>query len=143
MTHVHVGPSIVEPIVNGEIIEIIRHHHDRYNGGGLGQDLQGEEIPIGARIVAVADTFDAITSDRPYRAGRSMDEAIFEIKRSSRTQLDPQIVEAFTGTPTDLISGAIRNPDEFGNISEGKTLPRNFTEWRETGDRRVGTVGEL
>jgi putative two-component system response regulator len=111
MTHVYVGPSIVEPIVNKEIIAIIRHHHDRYEGGGILQGaLEGENIPFGARIVAVADTFDAITSDRPYRAGRSMEEAIAEIRRSSGTQLDPRIADTFADTPPEIIAGAIRNP---------------------------------
>ena len=116
MTHVQIGPNIVEPIVNQEIIKIIRHHHDRYNGGGLGQDIHGEEIPICARIVAVADTFDAITSDRPYRAGRSIEEAIAEIKRSAGTQLDPQIAGVFTEMPVDVIEAAIGSPDDASHV---------------------------
>lgn len=83
MTHVQIGPDIVKPIANENIIKVIRHHHDRYDGHGLDQKLAGEDIPLCARIVAVADTFDAMTSNRPYRKAKSIDEAIAEMKRCS------------------------------------------------------------
>jgi putative two-component system response regulator len=123
MMHVEIGPSIVKPLVNEQIVSIIRHHHDRYNGGGLGQDVSGEDIPLGARIVAVADTFDAITSNRPYRAARSISEAIIEIKKSAYTQLDPGVVEAFAGIPVDLIEGAIHGQEINNFIDRGDPVP--------------------
>ena len=61
--------------------------------------VQGKDIPLGARIVAAADTFDAMTSDRPYRSATSTDSAIEEIKRCAGTQLDPEVVEAFLEIP--------------------------------------------
>jgi response regulator RpfG family c-di-GMP phosphodiesterase len=65
MTHAIVGPSLIQPFANGDILGIILHHHDHYDGSGLDQDMTGMDIPRGARIVAVADAFDAMTSDRP------------------------------------------------------------------------------
>ena len=83
MTHAQIGPSIVEPVANQDILGIIRHHHARYDGAGFGQKIAGEEIPLGAKIVAVADTFDAMTSDRPYRQALSHDTACAEIEKNS------------------------------------------------------------
>ncbi len=70
-------------------------HHERWDGGGYPRRLKGEEIPFGARIFALADTYDAIISDRPYRNGKSPDEALQEILRCAGTQFDPKVVEAF------------------------------------------------
>jgi len=98
MTHASVGAHIVKPVVNGKISEMIEHHHDHYNGSGLHQVIAGSDIPLGARIIAVADAFDAMTSDRPYRSAMSITEAIDEIKRCTGTQFDPDIVTAFLKT---------------------------------------------
>jgi len=98
MTHASVGAHIVKPVVNGKISEMIEHHHDHYNGSGLHQVIAGSDIPLGARIIAVADAFDAMTSDRPYRSAMSIAEAIDEIKRCTGTQFDPDIVTAFLKT---------------------------------------------
>ena len=99
MTHCSIGPSIVQPLVNDAIVEVIRHHHDSYDGNGLNQNVSIEDIPLGARILAVADSFDAMTSDRPYRAALSIGQAILEIKRCTGTQFDPAVVKAFLKTP--------------------------------------------
>jgi len=113
MTHAHVGASIVGPVVNGKITKMIEHHHDHYNGSGLHQIISGRDIPLEARILAVADAFDAMTSNRPYRGAMSIAQAVEEIKRCVDTQFDPVIVAAFlrtvqTATPQtrDLQSGA-------------------------------------
>ena len=76
-------------------LPVVRHHHERYDGSGYPSRLAGERIPLAARIFAVADTFDAMTSDRPYRAAMSVEEARDEIRRCAGTQLDPRVVEAF------------------------------------------------
>jgi putative nucleotidyltransferase with HDIG domain len=76
--------------------EIVYAHHERYDGKGYPRGLKGEEIPIGARMFAVADTFDAMTSDRPYRKAMSWEEARDEIARNSGTQFDPEVAEVFT-----------------------------------------------
>jgi putative two-component system response regulator len=95
MTHARVGAEIVRPIVNKKIVEMIEHHHDHYDGDGLHQVIVGNDIPLGARIIAVADAFDAMISDRPYRSAMSTTEAIDEIKSFANTQFDPSVVAAF------------------------------------------------
>lgn len=97
MTHAIVGPNLVKPLVNDEVVSIISHHHDHYDGSGLNQNTAGGDIPLGARIVAAADAFDAMTSDRPYRAALSLKEAREEMKRCSGTQFDPFVVSTLLG----------------------------------------------
>ena len=75
--------------------EIIYTHHERYDGTGYPQGLAGEKIPLAARIFALVDAYDAITSQRPYRRARSHDEAVQEIERLGGTQFDPEVVAAF------------------------------------------------
>jgi hypothetical protein len=75
--------------------KIVLAHHERWDGFGYPRGLRGEEIPLGARIFAVCDTYDAIISDRPYRRGQSPDAALAEILRCAGSQFDPQVVEAF------------------------------------------------
>jgi putative two-component system response regulator len=99
MTHCSIGPGIVRPLVNDTIVDVIRHHHDSYDGTGLNQKIRTEEIPLGARILAVVDSFDAMTSDRPYRAAMPAGKAIAEIKKCAGTQFDPAVVKAFLKTP--------------------------------------------
>ncbi len=99
MTHAHVGAGIVKPVVNGKVVEMIGHHHDHYEGSGMNQVVIGEDIPLGARILAVADAFDAMTSDRPYRSAMSIEEALSEIMRCTGTQFDPVVAAAFLKIP--------------------------------------------
>jgi putative two-component system response regulator len=91
MTHAVVGPSLVKPFVNDRVVGIISHHHDHYDGGGLDQSLRGKDIPIGARIIAVADAYQAMTSDRPYRRAMTTGDAIAELLWYSGSQFDPVI----------------------------------------------------
>ena len=74
---------------------VVLAHHERWDGEGYPRKLKGEAIPLGARIFALSDTYDAIVSDRPYRKGKSPDEALQEILRCAGTQFDPKVVEAF------------------------------------------------
>ncbi len=78
-----------------EILPIIRHHHERYDGKGYPDGLSGEDIPFLARLVSIADTVDAITSSRPYRSGGTFEEALAELQRCAGTQFDPSLVAAF------------------------------------------------
>jgi len=87
--------------------EIVYSHQERYDGTGYPRGLKGEEIPLGARIFSVADTLDAITSDRPYRAAQSVGAAREEIKRWSGRQFDPHVVETFLEMP-EHIWGTLR-----------------------------------
>ncbi len=75
--------------------EIVLHHHERYAGGGYPEGIKGEEISLGARIMAVADTFDAMNSARPYRDPLSKDTILAELEKVSGTQLDPMVVKVF------------------------------------------------
>ena len=94
--HPTVGANILESIKELELaIKGVKYHHERYDGKGYPEGLDNGNIPIIAAIIAVADTFDAITSDRPYRKAKSRQEAISEIKRVSGQQLHPQAVAAF------------------------------------------------
>jgi HD-GYP domain-containing protein (c-di-GMP phosphodiesterase class II) len=79
----------------GRAVEIVRSHHERWDGGGYPRGLRGVEIPLAARIFAVADSFDAMTSDRPYRSALSTDEAVEEIRGGAGSQFDPECVKAF------------------------------------------------
>ena len=90
------GAEILEPLtfLDG-VIMLIRQHHERYDGKGYPDGLKGEQIKLGARIIAVADAFDAIISERPYRKAYSKKYAISKLKENSGTQFDPQVVEAF------------------------------------------------
>ncbi|MFA6692517.1 MAG: HD domain-containing phosphohydrolase, partial [Acholeplasmataceae bacterium] len=78
-----------------QIAEDILYHHERYDGKGYPRGLKGEEIPIRARIITIADSFDAMISDRPYRKALSKQEALNEIKKCAGTQFDPKIAELF------------------------------------------------
>jgi putative nucleotidyltransferase with HDIG domain len=98
MIHAQVGAGIVRPVTNGKVVGMIEHHHDHYDGTGLHQVVVGNNIPLAARILAVADAFDAMTSERPYRSAMSIKEAVDEIKRCAGTQFDPTIVNAFFKT---------------------------------------------
>jgi putative two-component system response regulator len=80
-------------------VEMIRHHHDSYDARNGKQVLSKRDIPLGARILAVADSFDAMTSDRPYRTAMPAVRAIAEIKRCSGSQFDPAVVKAFLKSP--------------------------------------------
>jgi putative nucleotidyltransferase with HDIG domain len=82
-----------------EAAEIVYAHQEQYDGNGYPRGLRGEEIPLGARIFAIADTLDAMTSDRPYRKGTSFADAKEEIVRCAGSQFDPQIVELFLAIP--------------------------------------------
>ncbi len=89
------GEELVRPLGDPDIAAIIRHHHERLDGSGYPDGLRGEEIPLGARIVAVVDTFDAITSSRPYRRARRQRAAIRIMREESGTRLDAEVVTAF------------------------------------------------
>lgn len=92
--HPVISADIMRPIeLLGEASEIVRHHHEHYDGSGYPSGLKGEEIPIGARVILVADAFDAMTTDRPYRRGRSKEEAIEVLKDRAGTQFDATIVQ--------------------------------------------------
>jgi len=102
--HCELGYKIVNkiPFLRGVAAEIVYSHQERWDGTGYPQGLRGEEIPLGARIFAIADTLDAITSDRPYREKQSYQAAREEIARWSGRQFDPLIVKVFLDMPQSI-----------------------------------------
>ena len=104
--HPRIGADVVGRIDGfEEIAAAVLAHHERYDGGGYPSGLKGDEIPIEARIISVVDTYDTMTSDRPYRRALSHDTAIVELSRCAGTQFDTRVVEAFC-------SMGLRNPKE-------------------------------
>lgn len=94
--HAAVGAEIVSRLdAYKPSVPVIRHHHERWDGSGYPDKLAGEAIPLGARIIAVADAFDAMTSDRVYRAALTPEVAFAELRKGAGTQFDPQLVELF------------------------------------------------
>jgi diguanylate cyclase (GGDEF)-like protein/putative nucleotidyltransferase with HDIG domain len=96
--HPVIGERILRVLPGlGSVARIVRHEHERWDGNGYPDGLSGQEIPLGSRIIIVADTYHAITSDRPYRAARSHSEAVEELTRCAGTQFDPTVTAALIG----------------------------------------------
>jgi len=96
--HPVIGESIVRPIrslVN--LCDLIRHHHEFLDGSGYPDGLKAEELSLGARVLAVADAFDAMTTDRPYRKARTFQEAIAELRKFANSHYDPKVIDVFAG----------------------------------------------
>lgn len=94
--HPHYGAEILGRVKQlKDIIPCVRDHHERYDGNGYPSGIKGDDISIIARVISVADTFDAMTTDRPYRKGLDYEDAIREIQQCSGTQFDPAVVNAF------------------------------------------------
>jgi ribonuclease P protein subunit RPR2 len=105
-THPLIGVQIVAPIkFLAGAVDVIRCHHERWDGRGYPDGLAAEDIPLGARIFSVCDTFDAMTSDRPYRRALPFDDAVSEIERCGGTQFDPEVVDAFVRMCAQLRGG--------------------------------------
>jgi len=101
--HCDIGYSVLERIpFLKEAAEIVLSHQECYDGSGYPRGLKGEQIPLGARIFAVADTLDAMISDRPYRKALPITTAREEIQRFSGKQFDPKVVEVFLSHPDQL-----------------------------------------
>jgi len=95
-THPTVGAKLLSGIASMEdVVPCVLHHHEKMDGTGYPNHLLGADIPEGARVIAVADSFDAMTTDRPYRRALSSEAAVAELRRVAGTQLDPKMVEAF------------------------------------------------
>lgn len=109
--HPEIGEKIVRPLLpstlSGGVADLILNHHEWYNGSGYPAGRTREEIPLGARIIAVADTLSALMEDRPYRRGTTLDRAVKEIQKSSGTQFDPRIVDSFMGVHGAIAASVI------------------------------------
>ena len=103
--HPEIGRQLVEkiPFLSGAV-PIVYHHHERWDGSGYPRALRGEAIPLGARIFAVADAFDAMTFDRPYSRAITMEAAREEIQRCAGTHFDPAVVATFLSLPLPVLA---------------------------------------
>ena len=101
-THTLIGEEMLDRVggVLGNVGQLVRSCHERWDGGGYPDGLAGEQIPVVARIVCACDAYSAITTDRAYRAGRSPEEALAELRRCAGTQFDPDVVEALARAAT-------------------------------------------
>lgn len=109
--HPEAGADILRPVASLNklgIVDMVLHHHERYDGKGYPRGLKGAQIPLGARIIALADSLSAILQNRPYRKARDFDDAVSEIIRCSGSQFDPRVVEAFRKS-ADAIRGIIES----------------------------------
>ena len=110
-THPVVGANITTQVeFDADIIDMVRHHHERYDGTGYPDRLKGEDISRNARILAVADSLDAMLSDRPYRKGMEKEKALGLIREASGTQFDPVVVEALMRAASHEPLGEERKP---------------------------------
>jgi putative two-component system response regulator len=113
MVHPTIGQRILAPLLREHpiVIQIVQSHHERLDGAGLPDHLQGDAIPLVARIASVADAFDAITTGRPYMRPRPPEEAVAELRRCTGWQFDPECVEAFARAFPDVSKLPIPTPD--------------------------------
>jgi diguanylate cyclase (GGDEF)-like protein/putative nucleotidyltransferase with HDIG domain len=109
--HVEYGAKLLEPLRGTEHIrEMVAHHHEFFDGSGYPEGLAGDQIPMGARIIAIADAFDTITSERTYKKARTPDEAFQELDRCGSAQFDPELVRMFISRLRESPNPLIPNP---------------------------------
>jgi HD-GYP domain-containing protein (c-di-GMP phosphodiesterase class II) len=115
-SHVMFGAKILDPLTPlARIREMVLHHHEYFDGSGYPNALKGDKIPLGARIIAVADAYDTITSDRTYKKARTAAEALAELERCADGQFDGKIVALFVRTMRQLPNPII----EVASVSRG------------------------
>ena len=129
------GAEMAAVLGDPKLAAIIRHHHERLDGSGYPDGLAGEAIPIGARIIAVADTFDAITSARPYRAASAHKKAIDILVAEGGSRLDPDVVKAFRA------NYAGRGPLALWSVVCG--LPERLLGWLSTSVGAVASAAKV
>jgi diguanylate cyclase (GGDEF)-like protein/putative nucleotidyltransferase with HDIG domain len=110
-SHVYFGAKILEPLrAISRIAQMVKHHHEFFDGSGYPDALSGEQIPLGARIIAIADAYDTITSDRTYKKARTSAEALAELERCANAQFDGELISVFVRTlgqlPSPLVEPA-------------------------------------
>lgn len=106
VAHPAKGDAIVRPVAEfskpGSVADMVLYHHERHDGQGYPAELKGDEIPLGARIISVADTLSTMMQNRPYRPGRSFADAADEIMKCAGSAYDPDVVEAFLAVRDDI-----------------------------------------
>ena len=125
--HPIIGQNILTSIENlKSVAKTIRHHHEKFDGSGYPDNLSGDSIPQGARILAIVDSYDAMTSERPYRPPTDPEKAVYEIEKHAGTQFDPQWVEIFlelfqSGSITEALS-----IESSASAAYSGTIPNSF-----------------
>jgi diguanylate cyclase (GGDEF)-like protein/putative nucleotidyltransferase with HDIG domain len=118
--HPDLGVEILKHVIDlVNCLPAIQHHHEHFNGQGYPAGLSGDKIPFEARILSIADSFDAMTSPRPYRSQLSLQEAMRELKRCSGTQFDPALVDVFCS----VVQAQLAESSQAESESESETLP--------------------
>jgi HD-GYP domain-containing protein (c-di-GMP phosphodiesterase class II) len=132
LAHPRIGASILSEIPQmREIIPGVLHHHERYDGQGYPEGLSGQDIPFSARIIALADAFDAMTSRRVYRDAMSIRRALTEVEKGLGTQFDPVVTRAFLDSPVDQL---------WKVIQDGFIETWNYSNFEEYGTKAVGAL---
>jgi len=109
--HVEYGAKLLEPLRGTEgVREMVAHHHEFYDGSGYPEGRSGDQIPLGARIIAIADAYDTITSERTYKKARSPQEAFQELARCGGAQFDPELVRLFIDRLREMPNPLVPNP---------------------------------
>ena len=112
--HAEYGAKLLEPLRGTEKIrQMVEHHHEYYDGSGYPQGLAGQQIPMGARIIAIADAYDTITSERTYKKARTPEEAFSELARCGNAQFDPDLVKVFVSRLREMPTPLIINPSSM------------------------------
>lgn len=147
-THVTRSAELVENVskLKGAVLEFIKHHHENYDGTGYPDGLAGESIPIGARIIMIADTLDAMTTDRPYRKALGFDQVVDELRKYAGRQFDPTISEALVRSSTirrliGVAEGYTTRPSPVATLGGRFGLERKRPAprpWREVEERPSG-----
>jgi diguanylate cyclase (GGDEF)-like protein/putative nucleotidyltransferase with HDIG domain len=108
--HVEYGAKLLEPLRGTERVrEMVGHHHEFFDGSGYPDSMSGTQIPLGARIIAIADAYDTITSERTYKKARPPEEALLELERCGNAQFDPELVRVFVSRLRELPNPIILN----------------------------------
>ena len=124
--HVHYSVKILEDIKQMyEITEIIKYHHEYYNGCGYPYGLQGEEIPLGSRVIAIADAFDSMVSNRAYRKSLTPQEAMDIIKQCAGKQFDPNLVAIFESILPETLEELKKQEEEELKLNNPDNAPDN------------------
>ena len=113
--HPEIGFHMLESLGLGPVADWVLYHHERWDGLGYPKGLVGDQIPLGARIIFAADAWDSMTSERTYRKGLSVEQALVETQSRAGSQFDPEIVEALT-----IVLGLVSEPDQAVEIAEGR-----------------------
>src|SRR3989442_1619928 len=118
--HVHFGPKILEPPgAIARIGQMVKHHHRFFNGSGYPEAINGAQIPLGARIIAIADAYDTITSDRTYKKARSSADALAELERCANAQFDGELVAIFVKTLRQLPNPIVESASAPAQVRGG------------------------